>query len=160
MEVGKKWFYDELKNYGNLYLKMGFDTFEERNVLGLYKSNDKMSESFDAHNVDSWVLANMIVGGHVKPDNTDVCRMIPIRLHRRQIHYFQFDGNGERKQYGGTMSLGFKKGSLAKHKKYGLCYIGGNRKDRLSLHEIKTGKRLCQNAKIEDVRFIAFNSFK
>lgn len=160
LEVGKKWFYEELKKLGSLETKQGYETFEMRNDLGLKKIKNKMSESFESHNVDSWVLANWLVGGHTKPDNTEIKRMIPIQLHRRQLHRFQPAQSGERKRYGGTISLGYKKGSLVKHKKYGLCYVGGSLKNRLSLHNLETGKRLCQNARVEDTRFLAYSSFR
>jgi hypothetical protein len=160
LEVGKEWFYSELRKLGNLETREGYETFEMRNALGLHKSKSKMSESFDAHNVDSWVLANWLVGGHTKPDNTEIKRMIPIQFHRRQLHRFQPDKGGERKRYGGTMSLGFKKGSLVKNEKHGLCHIGGSLKNRLSLHDLETGKRLCQNARVEDTRFLTYGSFR
>ena len=160
LEVGKKWFYGELKKLGTVELKEGWWTFEERIGYGLKKTKSKMSESFDAHNVDSWVLANWKVGGHTKPDNTEIIRMTPIEFHRRQLHRFEPSIGGERTRYGGTMSLGFKKGSIVKHKKYGVCYIGGSLKDRLSLHSLENSKRLCQNAKVKDVKFLAYNSFR
>jgi hypothetical protein len=143
-----------------LKTRTGFETFKIRNSLGLKKTNSKMLESFSAHNVDSWVLANWLVGGYIKPDNIDIKRMIPIQFHRRQLHRFQPCKNGKRVRYGGTMSLGFKKGSVVKNRKYGLCYVGGSLKDRLCLHNFKTGKRLCQNAKIEDTGFLTYNSFR
>jgi hypothetical protein len=160
LEVGKKWFYGELRKLGKVELKEGWWTFEERNTYGLKKTKSKMSESFDAHNVDSWVLANWKVGGHTKPDNTKITRIIPLQFHRRQLHRFEPSVRGIRKRYGGTMSLGFKKGSIVKHKKYGICYIGGNWKDKLSLHSLKNGKRLTQKAKTEDVKFLSYNSFR
>jgi len=160
LEVGKKWFYKELKKLGNVELKEGWWTFAERNTYGLKKTKSKMSESFDAHNVDSWVLTNWKVGGHTKPDNTEITRMIPLQFHRRQLHRFESSAGGERKRYGGTMSLGFKKGSIVKHEKYGVCYTGGNQKGRLVLHSLKDGKRLCQNAKTEDTKFLTYNSFR
>ena len=160
LEVGKRWFYSELDKLGKLETRSGFETFEMRNAYGLKKTKSKMSESFDAHNVDSWVLANWLVGGHTKPDNIKIKRMIPIQFHRRHLHKFQPDKNGERLRYGGTMSLGFKKGSLVKNQKHGLCYVGGNARGWLSLLSLKTGKRLCQNARIENTRFLAYNSFR
>jgi hypothetical protein len=160
LEVGKEWFYSELKKLGNLETRQGYETFEMRNNLGLKKTKNKMLESFDAHNVDSWVLANWLIGGHTKPDNTKIKRMVPIRFHRRQLHRFQPDTGSERKRYGGTMSLGFKKGSLVKNEKFGLCYVGGSLKNRLSLHDLKTGKRLTQNARVECTRFLTYSSFR
>ena len=160
LEVGKKWFYSELRKLGNVEFKEGWWTFEERSTYGLKKTKSKMLESFDAHNVDSWVLANWKVGCHTKPENTEITMMTPIEFHRRQLHRFEPSIGGERTRYGGTMSLGFKKGSIVKHKKYGICYIGGNQEGRLSLHNLDNGKRLCKRAKTEDTQFLAYNSFR
>ncbi len=43
---------------------------------------------------------------------------------------------------------------LVRHVKYGLCYIGGNLKNRFSLHSLKTGKRVTQTAKREDFKVL------
>jgi hypothetical protein len=130
-----------------------------------------LSEVFEAHCVDSWVLANWQVGGHIKPDNTDMLSISPIIFHRRQLHMLQFAKKGKRKRYGGTRSLGFKRGSLVKHSKYGVSYIGGSRRlkkpseasptinGRISLHSITDGKRLCQNAKPTDIKFLSYNTW-
>jgi len=160
LEIGKKWFYNELRKFGNLETRQGYETKELRDTWLLNKTESKMSLSFDSHNVDSWVLANYLVGGHIKPDNKEIKRMIPIQFHRRQLHRFKIEKGGERKRYGGTMSLGFKKGSLVKNKKHGICYIGGNSYGKLSLHSLKTGKRLCQGAKIEEIKFLTYCSFR
>jgi hypothetical protein len=160
LEVGKDWFYSEIRKLGSLTLKQGYETFELRNILGLKKTNSKMSESFDAHNVDSWVLANWLVGGHTQPDNIEINRLTPIQFHRRQLHRFQPSEGGERKRYGGTMSLGFKKGSLVRNEKYGICYVGGHSENRLSLNDLETGKRLCRNARVENTQFLSHNSFR
>jgi len=37
----------------------------------LKKFKSKLADKFECHNVDSWVLANSITGGHIKPDNTE-----------------------------------------------------------------------------------------
>lgn len=113
LEVGKKWFYDQIPN---LELKQGWETKELRDKLGLHKSKSKLSNSFDAHCVDSWVLANWYVGGHKIPDNKEILLAEPMQFHRRQLHSFQFKA-GVRRNYGGTRSMGFKRGSLVKHKK-------------------------------------------
>lgn len=160
LEVGKEWFYSELRELANLETKRGYETKELRDTLGLRKIKNKMSESFDAHNVDSWVLANWLVGGHTSPDNREIKRMIPLRIQRRQLHRFNFSKGGVRSRYGGSRSLGFKKGSLVRHPKYGLCLVAGSLKDRLSLHSLSTGSRLCQNAKAEETRFLAYSSFR
>lgn len=154
LEVGKLWFYKELESIAEIKTRKGYETKELRDGLGLKKTSDKMSGSFNAHCVDSWVLANWWVGGHVAPDNIAMLYITPLRFHRRQLHAMQFSKGGERRSYGGTNSLGFKRGSWVNHSKYGTVYIGGSSKDRISLHSLTTGKRLCQNAKPEDCQFL------
>lgn len=74
-----------------------------------------------------------------------------------------------RSRYGGTLSAGFKRGSIVKHPKYGLCYVGGwqespTKKDpdrkTISLHNLETGKRLTQNANPADIQFFSYNSWR
>jgi hypothetical protein len=158
LEVGKKWFYFELSKLGKLYTKQGYETKELRDAAGLKKTKAKLSDRFDAHCVDSWVLANHVVGGHLTPDNERILKVIPLRFHRRQLHALQPSKGGVRRSYGGTRSLGFKRGSLVRHVKYGVVYVGGVLKDRISLHALETGSRICQNAKISDCNFLTFNT--
>lgn len=160
LEVGKQWFYTELGMLGRVELLKGHETAEERNRLGLKKSSSKLSDRFEAHCVDSWVLANVWVGGHRTPDNTAMLYIVPLRFHRRQLHRLQPDRGGGRKPYGGTRSLGFKRGSWAKHPRYGIVLVGGSLKGRLSLHRLQDGKRLCQNAKPEDCHFLTLSSWR
>jgi len=54
LEQGKKYFYDIVRQYGELVLKSGYDTYEMRNGAGLSKTKEKLSEVFEAHCVDSW----------------------------------------------------------------------------------------------------------
>ncbi len=119
-----------------------------------------MAEVFEAHCVDSWVLANWLVGGHVKPDNQDLLCLTPLRFHRRQLHVLQPAKSGIRKPYGGTKSQGYERGSLVKHIKLGVMYVGGQMKDRLSLHDIETGKRVTQMAKPLDCKFLTYNNWR
>jgi hypothetical protein len=161
LEIGKKWFYSELKKLGNLELKQGWDTKGLRDVLGLKKTYGKMEEKFSAHNVDSWVLANFVVGGHASPDNTTIFRLIPLRFHRRQLHAFLPNKDDFRRLYGGTISQGLKRGSLVKHKKRGLCYLGGcSEKKGLSLHRLEDGERISLCAKIQDLVVLRFNRWR
>ena len=139
--------YSEIRKLGNLHLKSGWETKELRDLAGSKKTTNKMKETFSAHNVDSFVLANSFIGGHIKPDNTSIYKLDPIQFHRRQLHRLNPDTNGIRKHYGGTISLGFKKGSIVNHTRHGFCYVGGNTNGRLTLHNVSTGERLCQNAK-------------
>ncbi len=160
LEVGKAWFYRELARLAPVATKQGWETKALRDALGLKKSNAKLSERFDAHCVDSWVLANAYTGGHIKPDNQRMLLIVPLRFHRRQLHVMQPGKGGVRRLYGSTRSLGFKRGSLVKHVKRGVCYVGGTAGTRLSLHDVSTGKRLGQSFKVEDCKFLCFNSWR
>ena len=157
LEVGKAWFYSELERLAPVDKNQGIETKELRDQLGLKKSKQKLSDKFEAHCVDSWVLANWYTEGHDKPDNKKLIVVVPLRFHRRQLHRFQPSKGGIRSPYGGTMSEGFKRGSIAKHPKYGVVYIGGASKGRVSLHSLATGKRLTQGAKPSDIRFLSYN---
>jgi hypothetical protein len=84
----------------------------------------------------------------------------PLQFHRRQLHVANPIEGNIRKAYGGTMSLGLKRGSLVRHVKKGLTYVGGASKGRLSLHEVATGKRIGQNFRIEDCKFLSYNSWR
>jgi len=160
LEVGKQWFYSELGRIAPVHTLQGMETKELRDQLGLKKSKQKLSNKFEAHCVDSWVLANWYTGGHTQPDNTRLIEVIPLRFHRRQLHRFQPSKGGIRSSYGGTISEGFKRGGIVKHSKWGVVYIGGASKGRVSLHSPATGKRLTQNAKPSDIKFLAFNSWR
>jgi hypothetical protein len=160
LEVGKKWFYKEISKLGQLYIRQGYETKELRDMLGLKKSKAKLLDRFDVHCVDSWVLANHVVGGHLKPDNERIFKVIPLRFHRRQLHALQPVKGSIRRPYGGTMSLGFKRGSLVRHAKWGLSLIGGFGKTGISLHSIDTNERVCRNAKASDLKVIAILTWR
>ena len=160
LQVGKAWFYSAVANIATLHTRFGWQTKCKRDELGLEKSSSKMAAIFAAHCVDSFVLAHEIVGGPAEPDNKTLLLATPLRFHRRQLHRLQPEKGGIRKPYGGTRSHGFKRGALVRHPKCGLAYIGGILRDRISLHDTTTGKRLCQNAKPGDIEFLAFNSWR
>ncbi|KAM3092317.1 RRXRR domain-containing protein [Phormidesmis sp. 146-35] len=160
LEVGKRWFYSELERIAVLHTLQGHETAELRSQLGLKKSKQKLSDKFEAHCVDSWVLANWYTEGHDKPDNTKLIVIVPLRFHRRQLHRFQPSKGGVRSPYGGTMSEGLKRGGIAKHPKYGVVYIGGASKGKVSLHSLTTGKRLTQGAKASDIKFLSYSSWR
>lgn len=160
LEVGKKWFYEEIRKMGfRLHLMAGHETKQLRDELGLKKTPAKMSEAFEAHNVDSFVLAASITGAKV-PTLRRLIRLSPLRFHRRQLHRLQPGKGGIRRPYGGTISLGFKRGSIVKHPKFGVCYVGGSSNARLSLHSIETGNRRTQNARAEECILLAYNSVR
>lgn len=154
LEVGKNWFYNEVEKEYRLYLFEGFDTYAYRNSLGLKKGKDKLKVAFESHCVDSWVLANQVVGGHTEPENTKLIHLKPLNFYRRQLHKYCPSKKGKRSNYGSTLSMGIKRGSLVKHPKYGLVLVGGTNKGRISLHNVSTNKRLCYNAKIEDIKIL------
>lgn len=160
LEVGKDWFYTELGKLGNVHTRKGYETKEERDRYGLPKTKSKLSTSFFAHCVDSWVLSNWYVGGHVKPDNTDILLVTPLRFHRRQLHSLQPSKGGARRAYGGTRSMGFKRGSYVKHPKYGVCFVGGTSRGHISLHSLVDGKRLTQNVFPVECGFLTYSSFR
>ena len=166
LEYGKNWFYDELKKYSILSTKNGYETKELRDAVGLKKKTNKLSEHFDTHCVDSWVLANSVVGGHILPDNKKMLIVKPLRFYRRQLHVQNPIKGGLRKNYGGTISMGFKRGSIVIHPKYNLCFVGGTsmkndgyKQERISLHNIIDGKRLTQYCNPSKVKFLTYNSF-
>jgi hypothetical protein len=147
LEVGKKYFYNIIKTYGELILKEGWETFNKRTKLGLEKTKNKLDKIFSAHNVDSWVLANFPFDIQTYPENIDIYYFQQIGLRRRSLHMLQFAKGGIRRINGGTVSLGIPKGTVVRAKiknKNRLCYIGGNMDGKLSGHDLKIGKRLSQ----------------
>ena len=125
LEVGKHWFYSELRKIVHLEIRTGNDTCNLRQDLGIKKFKQKLSSKFEAHCVDSWVLANSYVGGHLSPDNTKLIEIVPLEFHRRQLHRLQHSIGHVRSRYGGTISAGFKRGSIVKNPKYGFCLSWG-----------------------------------
>lgn len=108
--------------------------------------------------VDSWVLAASVSGAE-RPTCTRLWYLVPARLHRLQA-----SKGGVRKPYGGTRTLGLKRGTLVRHLKYGLCSIGGfdRKKQTISLHAYRTNKRLTQAAQVKGCRtltWVAWRSF-
>jgi len=159
LEVGKKWFYSQLESTGlNVVLKRGFETSELRKQHGLSKSKHKLDNTWNAHCVDSWVLSAYNAGKLPILDTT-MLLIKPMQFHRRQLHAFQPAIGGMRRPYGSTRSMGFRRGSIVSHPKYGVCTIGGTSKNRISLHSLQTGKRLCQNASISDINFKSYNNY-
>jgi hypothetical protein len=160
LEIGKQWFYQQIGKIARVITKAGWETKELRTAYGLRKTNNKTDDVFEAHCVDAWVLANWWTGGHTSPDNIRLLRMVPLHFHRRQLHRLQPEKGGKRKPYGSTRSLGFKRGSLVKHPKWGVVYVGGQSGNCISLHAIADGKRLCQTARPSDCEFLAFNMWR
>jgi hypothetical protein len=154
LEIGKKYFYGELTRMGlALITKTGRETKELRKGFRLEKVEDKSKPLFESHAVDAWCLAASVTGAS-KPTTRRLYYVIPLRFHRRQLQRFEPEKGGVRKRYGGTISSGLKRGTLVKHVKHGLCYLGGVLRGRFSLHDLKTGRRLTQIAKREDFKIL------
>lgn len=160
LESGKNWFYEQLGKLAWVETLTGQETFLLRKQHGLKKGSNKKKLVFKSHCVDSWVLSNWYTGGHIKPENEMLLRIVPLRFHRRQLHYLQPLKTGVRPTYGSTRSLGFKRGTIVRHKKHGVVYVGGTRENRMSLHRLETGVRFCQNVLPEDCKFLSYNSWR
>ena len=152
LEVGKQWFYAELAQLAPVQTKQGYETKALREQLGLKKTGEKLAEVWHAHCVDAWVLAYSAVGGRKTPDTTRLVCIASLNWHHRQLHRFEPGKGGTRKPYGGTVSLGIKRGMLVKHPRWGKAYVGGTMDGKLSLHDPQTGKRLTQAAKVTACR--------
>ena len=157
IQAGKNWLYGRITELGfTLNTFKGTQTAAFRSRLGLFKTKNKASKSFDSHCVDSWVLANEVLGNQLKPDLIHVLELKPLFYIRRQLHLRKFKKGGIRSRLGGTMSLGIQRGTLVEHVKHGKCIVGGNDGiDRVSLHSNISGSRFAQNAKLTDLRLIA-----
>lgn len=162
IQAGKNWLFMRLEKLGYTVSKYrGLETASFRKQLGLEKTKQKLASVFAAHCVDSWVLANAVTGGRIKPDLTTIVELVHHQFTRRQLHRFNPGQGGERARYGGTLSLGIKKGTLCIWKGDGLYFVGGNDgKDRLSLHTTTHGVRVTQNAKREDIQLIAYCTWR
>jgi len=149
VQVGKEHLYRLLKGQGLiLHLYTGIVTNQLRQQYGLPKTHQKDAQTFSSHAVDARVLAAATSGAHA-PTCTRLWYVVSVQLHRRQLHRLQPEKGGLRLPYGGTRSLGFSRGTIVRHSKYGLCTIGGadRKKHRVSLHAYKTNRRLTQAAK-------------
>ena len=160
LEVGKAWFYEGLGKLAPVQTLQGYHTKELREQLGLKKTNKKTAEVWEAHCVDAWVLAYAAVGGRKIPDSTRLLCLAPLIWHRRQLHRLEPEKGGRRKLYGGTLSLGIKRGTLVKHPTWGNAYVGGTMDGKLSLHDPETGKRLTQTAKVVECKPIKLLRWK
>ena len=158
LEVGKQWFYSEVEKRWQLLTRQGWETKEIRDRLGLKKSSQKLAETFEAHCVDSWCLAYQTVGGNPIPDKISIFCISPIPIRRRGLHRQHPQQGGKRPRYGGTTWNGLVKNTLVRHIKHGLTRISGFSKQGISLYSLE-GKRLCQNAKIQDCKILTRLNF-
>ena len=160
LEVGKEWFYDEIRKRWELYTLQGFETKEIRDRLGLKKSSKKLAETFDAHCVDSFCLAYYVIGGCDVPDNTDILCISPIPIKRRCLHREQESKGRKRNRYGGTRCINTVKNALVKHTKHGLLRVSGHQKGKLTLSDIHTSKQVVLQAKTPEYKILRRLNFK
>ena len=160
LEVGKQWFYTEIRKRWALRTLQGWQTQEIRALLGLKKSSKKLAETFDAHCVDSWCLAYHSVGGSDVPDNTDIFCISPIPIRRRELHRQNPQKGGKRPRYGGTvLGEGLIKNTLIKHVNHGLTRLAGiNAKGLFCIYSLD-GKHLTTGAKRTDFRVLTRLNF-
>lgn len=162
VQVGKDHLYRLLRELGlTVRLNEGWQTKELRERCGLKKTKSKSRQSFESHALDAWVMAASISGA-ARPTCVCLWYVVPAVLHRRQLHRLQTSKGGVRKPYGGTRSLGLKRGTLVRHPMYGLCAVGGydRTKQRISLHEYRTNRRLTQGAKVPDCSVLTWVAFR
>ncbi len=162
VQVGKEHLYQLLQDGGlTVHKRQGWQTKELRQQRSLKKTRSKNEQSFYSHAVDAWVLAASVSGAE-QLTCTRLWYLLPTRLHRRQLHRLQASKGGVRKPYGGTRSLGLKRGTLIKHPKYGLCSVGGFDRYRLtlSLHDYRSNKRLTRGAKVKDCHLLTWVAFR
>ncbi len=162
VQVGKEHLYHLLGEMGlTVHLCEGWQTKELRERAGLKKTRSKSRQAFESHAVDGWVLAASVSGAE-HPTCTRLWYIVPAVLHRRQLHRLQASKGGERKPYGGTRSLGLKRGTVVRHPTYGLCTVGGfdRKKQTMSLHDYRTNKRLTQAAKVKACRVLTWVAFR
>ena len=152
LEAGKRWSYALIEERWQLSTRQGYETASLREQYGLKKTRNKNIEHWDAHCVDAWTLAESVLGTGQAPEHERIVRITPIQRQRRCLHRANASRGGHRRPYGGTNKGGFKTGTLVAHTRYGLCFTGGAASDRISLHNLETGKRLCQHARIADCR--------
>jgi hypothetical protein len=160
--VGKEHLYGLLRAMGlTVHTRQGWQTQQLREQYGLKKTKSKSKQCFESHCVDAWALAASISGAS-HPTCTRVWYVVPVRLHRRQLHRFKASKGGRRKPYGGTRSLGLKRGTLVRHPKYGLCSVGGydRRRGTIRLYEYRTNKPLTQSTKVADCQIKTAVTFR
>jgi hypothetical protein len=161
-QVGKEHLYSLLRARAlTVSTKEGWQTKELREQYGLKKSKSKAWQSFASHAVDAWVLAASVTGA-AQPTCQRLWYVVTIRVHRRQLHRLQCAKGGIRTAYGGTRSLGFKRGTVVMHPRYGLSSVGGydRAKGTVSLHDYRTNKRRTQGAKVAECQTLTWTPYR
>jgi hypothetical protein len=152
LEAGKRWFYQAIRDrrLESTPARAGYETKELRDWFGMKKTKQKSKPVFATHAVDAWVMAADVSGAE-HPTEQGLYYWTPIRFFRRQLHRLQpAKSGGIQKPYGGTRSPGPTRGTLVRHVKHGLTYIGGSSKGKMTLPNAVTGGGVTQTTKVED----------
>lgn len=160
LEVGKQYFYERVEGLAKLVLRKGYETKDPRDRYSLKKTSKKLSEVFDAHCVDSWVMAAGTLDLGRGPLNRDLLCVSPLDFRRRSLHLQVPAKNSKRRVHGGTRSAGWRKGTLVVSPKHGLTYLGGQNNNRVSLHDLETGNRLTRSAELATCKVLGYNSVR
>jgi hypothetical protein len=144
-----------------LHLREGWQTKALRDQYALSKSSSKAQPVFASHAVDAWVLAASISGAK-QPTCRRLWYVVPARLHRRQLHRLEPGKGGIRSPYGGTRTLGVKRGTLVRHPRDGLCTIGGcdRQNGTVSLHAYRTNRRLTQAGRLSECQRLTWVAWR
>ena len=162
VQVGKAHLYDLLRALGvTLHLREGWQTKALRDHYTLKKTSSKAKPVFASHAVDAWVLAASISGAQ-QPTCQRLWYLVPVRLHRRHLHRLEPGKGGIRSPYGGTRTLGVKRGTLVRHPRYGLCTVGGcdRQKGTVSLHAYRTNRRLTQGGRLNECQRLTWVAWR
>lgn len=149
LEVGKQWFYEQVRSKWLLEIRKGYETKAIRDALGLKKSGNKLDENWNAHCVDSWCLAYDVVGG--TKVNRDMLLLNPLNRNKRKLHH-QVPENGSRRSYDEPTDI--LKGALVRFRDvlYLIGGIGAN-SNSVSLRNMR-GRRVKRSVVSRKVQII------
>jgi hypothetical protein len=166
LQTGKNSFYNKIKEIYpkvNLVLTEGYNTKLHRDKRSFFKSKAKLDYIWDRHNVDSHSLCEMALNKEIKPYK-GMYKIEFMQFHRRQLHMKQPLKGNARKQYGGTVSLGYSRGSILRYKRDNkIYYLGGTgvtRKNKIAIHSVVTGKRIKQHTNLSDIEIMYNNTIR
>lgn len=162
VQMGKQHLYTRLAGMGLVvHLREGWQTKALREQYELKKIKSKAKAVFASHAVDAWVLAASMSGARL-PTCQRLWYLVPARMHRRQLHRLEPARGGVRAPYGGTRSLGLKRGTLVRHPRYGLCTIGGydRAKGMVSLHAYRSNRRLTQGGRLSQCQRLTWLAWR
>ena len=165
--VGQKWMINQCKKIENTVIKYGYDTSNMREHLGLVKEKvHKGRRTPETHAIDGIALACTQFLSYGTDYHTGKCwtgaveltknifkivRRLPIN--RRSLHRANFNKDGIRTRYGGTVvGYGLRKGDLVSTPK-GMGYVSGCTKNLISVSD-HNWKRISQivNTKVKLIR--------